>query len=166
MSGKIMRALRSCAQTRWLEERELHRLASCGRLYAYASGEMILHPEDVCLCILQRGRVRLSIRMAQEGEQCGGEATLELATPGVAFGWGKWVDPTHLAVSARATTPVIVARFEMAAQLCESGFATLGLQMILHLYGLLQEGGICPPNVGTFLELEQINLIMRGEQGT
>lgn len=165
MSGKIMQTLRSCAQTRWLEERELRRLASCGRLYAYAPGEMILRPEDVCLCILQRGRVHLSIRMAQEGEQCGGEAMLELATPGVAFGWGKWVDPTRLVASARAITSVVVARFEMTTQPCESSFATLGVQMILHLYGLLQEEGVCPPNVGAFLELSKPVTRIKGEQG-
>ena len=155
MARSIIDALRRCAQTRWLSESELHDLAECGRPCVYAAGETVLDPTDVCLCILLRGRVRLSIHMKRAGGQCGGETTLELMTPGVAFGWGKWVDSARIAISACAVTSVTVVRFEMADRLCTSSFTALGLQMVLHLYGLLQEGGLCPPNVGAFLEMSK-----------
>lgn len=153
MADKVIQAIRSCPQLAWLSQADREALASCGRLCVYEPGQVILQPRDNCLCILQRGRVKLYLDLAQQGERCGGQAVFELATTGTAFGWGSWVHPGCIAVSAQALGTVSVVRFELECRVCGAGFTNVGLCMVHYLYKLLQEGGLCPPNLQAYLRL-------------
>lgn len=153
MSGRIIEALRACPQCRRLNDVERRALASCGRAGVYLPGEVILRPADEDLFILLEGRVALQIQMPAYGQDCGGQAAFELDTRGAAFGWGMWVRPERIIVTARAVTASSVVRFDLGCQPCGADFATLGQDMTLYLYGLLQEGGICPPSIQSYLQL-------------
>lgn len=155
MTGRVIQVIRSCPQLAWLTEADRQALARCGRPRTYAPGQVILQPQDTSLCILTHGRVKLDLAIAQQGERCRGQAVFELSTLGTAFGWGSWVHPERIAVSAMALGSVSVLRFELGCQACDTGFNNLGICMIHYLYKLLQESGLCPPNLQTYLRLFQ-----------
>jgi hypothetical protein len=153
MSGRVIEAVRASPQCRCLSDSERQALASCSRTRVYLPGEVILQPRDTTLCILVQGRVALQLVMPAWGGECGGETVIHLHSPGAAFGWGMWVRPERILVTARAIVPSLVVTFDLRCQPCDADFAKLGQQMVLHLYGLLQEGGICPPSIQSYLQL-------------
>ncbi|MGQ9503071.1 MAG: cyclic nucleotide-binding domain-containing protein [Anaerolineae bacterium] len=153
MSGRVIEAVHACPQCLRLSDTERQALASCGRTEVYLPGEVILNPRDTALYILLEGRVTVQLVMLVHGKECGGETTIELHTRGAAFGWGLWVRPERIAATACAITPSLVVRFDLGCQPCSADFATLGKHMTLYLYGLLQEGGICPPDIQSYLQM-------------
>ena len=94
----MIQTLRTSPLLTPLTEAECMALANCGRIYRYAPGETILQADgqDERMFILRDGRVVLHLLMWTDGGQCGGEATLELASQGKAFGWDAWVRPDHI----------------------------------------------------------------------
>ncbi len=155
MSGEVIQTLRASPLLAPLTEAEYIALANCGRTQEYASGETILQAggQDERMFILRDGRVALHLLMWTDGGECGGEATLELALPGAAFGWATWVRPDRIGVSAHVLEPVSAVVLELNRLEDPLVFLKLSQRMIQRLYGRLQETGLCPPNMHVLLKL-------------
>ncbi len=147
MSGKIIKTLRDSPLLSVLSEAEGAALANCGRIHQYAPGQPILEAGggDERMFILQCGRVALYLGMWPESGQCGGEAHLELATPGAAFGWATWVHPDRILISARALEPTKLVALDLNRLRDSQTFSKVGQQMVQRLYDFLLVGGVCPP---------------------
>jgi CRP-like cAMP-binding protein len=156
MAGRVIQALRHSKLVPSLTEAELRVLANCGRIESFKPGETVIAAggPDERLFVFLEGEVRLVISMWSEGGHCGGEAAFDLTTPGEAFGWAMWVrsDRITVAATARKTTTLV------ALDLNRLGDATTLLKvsqrMVQLLYGRLQEGGVCPPDVQGLLKLQ------------
>lgn len=155
MSGEVIQTLRASPVLAPLTEAERKAVAACGHACEYASGETILQADgkDERMFILCDGQVRLHLVMWTDGGECGGEATLELALPGAAFGWATWVRPDRIGVSAHALEPVSAVALELNRLEDPLVFLKLSQRMIQRLYGRLQETGLCPPNMHVLLKL-------------
>ena len=158
MGGKVIRTLRASPLLASLTEEELGGLASCSRVYMYAPDQVILagDGQDERLFILQHGRVRLRLTMQTEGGQCSGETTRDLTLTGQTFGWGAWVRPEHIIVSALALEPVSLVACDLTRLKDAETFWKLSQQMLKDLYGWLQESGLCPPNLQALLGLSHL----------
>ena len=155
MRGEVIQTLRASPLLAPLTEAEYIALANCGRTQEYASGETILQADgqDERMVILRDGRVALHLLMWTDGGECGGEATLELALPGEAFGWATWVRPDRIEVSAYALEPVSLVGLDLNRLEDSLTFLKVSERMIQNLYGRLQETGLCPPNMRVLLKL-------------
>lgn len=158
MSGAVIQTLRASPLLAPLTEGERVELAACGHACEYASGEAILRADgkDERMFILCDGRVSLHLVMWTDGGECGGEATLELALPGVAFGWAAWMRPDCIGVSAHALEPVSAVALELNRLEDPLVFLKISQRMIQSLYGRLQEAGLCPPNMHMLLKLGHV----------
>ena len=148
---------RSAPLARLLEE-ELIALAAQAESMNYAAGAMILHPDggDERLFVLRHGAVALRIRMLGSGGRCGGEATFTMASAGQAFGWAAWVRADRIAVSACALGPTSLVAVDPRRLRDRHVSLKVGQRMLQVLYGLLQESGLCPPNIGVLLKLGDV----------
>jgi len=155
MSGEVIQTLRASPLLAPLTEAEYVALANCGRIYTYAPGETILQADgqDERMFILRDGRVALHLLMWTDGGECGGEATLELALPGEAFGWATWVRYERIEVSAYALEPVSSVVLDLNRLKGSLTFLKISQRMVQSLYGRLQKTGLCPPNMHVLLKL-------------
>jgi CRP-like cAMP-binding protein len=158
MSGKVIQTLRASPLLTPLTEAEYMALANCGRIYKYSLGETVLQADgqDERMFILRDGRVALHLVMWTDGGQCGGEATLELALPGEAFGWATWVRPDRIAVSAHALEPVSLVVLDLEHLRDSQTFLKVRQRMLQNLYGRLEETSLCPPNMQMLLKLGHV----------
>jgi len=158
MAGNVIQPLHASPLLASLTEAELNALAGCGRVHSYAPGEVILavDGQDERLFVLRRGRVRLRLTMQTEGGQCSGETTRDLTLTGQTFGWGAWVRPEHIIVSALALEPVSLVACDLTRLKDAETFWKLSQQMLKDLYGWLQESGLCPPNLQALLGLSHL----------
>ncbi len=156
--GQIIRTLRASSLLAPLTEVELRALANCGRLYEYAPGQTILGGDsaDEHLFVLRRGRVALHVIMLPNGGQCEGMTTVELSSPGEVFGWGAWLRPDGIMVAAYALEPCSVVRLNLDRLKDAETSWKVSWRMLQKLYGLLQEHGLCPPNMQALLKLGQV----------
>ncbi len=158
MAGRVIQALRSSALARSLTEAELRVLANCGRIESFTPGTPVIHPggRDERLFLLQEGEVRLHLSMSPDGGHCGGEAELRVVVAGETFGWGRWVRPDRIGVEATATTPTTTAVFDLEHLGDAATLLKVSQRMVQLLYGRLQEGGICPPDVQGLLKWQHL----------
>jgi len=158
MSGKVLSVLRASLLATTLSEAELRSLASCGRIYEYSPGQVILEADgqDERLFVLRQGQVALQLTMWSEGGVCGGEAAFELSQPGEPFGWAAWVRPDRIMASAHALGPVKLVALNPGRLKDGQTFWKVRQPMLLRLYARLQESGICPPNVQGLLRLQRL----------
>jgi CRP-like cAMP-binding protein len=153
MSGPVITTLRASPWLKPLTQAELVALAGCSSRRTYQPGQLVLDPRDERVFILRQGRLALHLTMLAEGDHCGGEADYELGTPGDALGWATWVYPDRIIASAVALEAAELVIVDMARVKDTSTFLKLSQRMLQNLYGRLQEGDICPPNVRGFLKL-------------
>jgi CRP-like cAMP-binding protein len=153
--GKVIRTLRASSLLSPLTEAELIALADCGHSDDYASGQSILAADDPdeYLFVLQQGRVALKLSMSPNGGQCEGEAMVELTSPGQVFGWATWIRPDRIRVSVEALEPSSLVALDLHRLQNTQAFLKVGQRMVQGLYGLLQEYGLCPPNLSALLKL-------------
>ncbi len=158
MSGKVIETLRASPLLAALTEAEWMALANWGSVHVYEPGQMILRADgrDERVFILRQGRVALCLVVWTEGGRCGGEARMELSSPGVAFGWAKWIRPDRIAVSAYALEPVSLISLDLDRLKDPEVFWKISQHMLQDLYGRLQEHGLCPPNIRGLLMLEHV----------
>lgn len=158
MAGKVIQTLRVSPPLAVLEEAELAILAGCGRRARYPSGVAILEPDDAgeTMFVLQDGRVELRICMQTEGGRCGGEAEFELDRQGQAFGWSAWVRPDRISVSAVTMTDATLVAVDLDRLNNAPILWKVRQRMLQALYALLQESGLCPPNVQALLRLGHV----------
>jgi CRP-like cAMP-binding protein len=158
MSGRVIQALRSSVLARSFAEAELQVLANCGRIESFAAGDPVIPPggRDERLFLLQEGEVQLKLAMVSDGGQCGGESAFGLTTPGETFGWGRWVRPDRIGVEATAETPTTAAVFDLEHLGDAATLLKVSQRMVQLLYGRLQEGGICPPDVQGLLKWQHL----------
>lgn len=158
MGGKVIQALRASSLAPSLTEAELRALANCGRQTSYAPEETILTADglDERLFVLGVGRVRLTITMWSEGGHCGGETAFDLSTPGEPFGWATWVRSDRIAAKASALQPTTLIALDLERLGDGETFLKVQGRMLQFLYGRLQEGGICPPNIQGMLRLKHL----------
>ena len=158
MGGKVIRALRASKLAPSLTEAELRALANCGRQAVYMAGQAILAADglDERLFVLVEGRAQIAITMWSEGGQCGGDAAFELSAPGEPFGWATWVRSDRIAVAAYALQLTTLIALDLDRLGDAETFLSIQAQMLQHLYGRLQEGGICPPNIQGLLRLKHL----------
>jgi len=158
MSGKVIQTLRISPLARFLSEAELRMLAGCGQIADYAVDQDIVAAEgdDRRLFVLRGGEVELSLRILTETGQCSGEAHATLSSPGEPFGWGAWMRPERVGISARALEAVSVAVFDLDRLGDSETFRKLSLRMLELLYARLQANGLCPPNVQALLKFRRM----------
>lgn len=157
MGGKVIETLCSSpVLTATLTADDFKVLANCGRLCSYRPGEIIAEPENEQVYVLRTGRVLLHVTVFARGGRCGGETDVELDKPGKVFGWGAWVRPDRIAVSALAAENVTVAVLSLKRLQSPESIWRLRSRMLQILYGLLQEHGLCPPNIPALLELGHV----------
>jgi hypothetical protein len=96
-----------------------------------------------------------------ESGQCNGEATPDLDSPGEPFGWSAWMRQDFLTASAFAVEPVSLAAFDLRRLGDTQTFMKVSQRMLQILYGLLQENGLCPPNLQAWLKMKR--LLLAGE---
>lgn len=152
MKSGVIGTLRRSPILAPLEENELRQVAAASRGRELAPGEILFaHGQpDRHFYILQRGRIALQLRMSL-GRRCGGETRILLDRPGQTLGWSALVRAERISASARAieTTSVVVvdlerlARVELALRIYR--------RLVQQLYGLLQETGLCPPDLKSLL---------------
>ena len=155
MGGKVIETLRSSPTLSVFGENELRSLASCGCLEEYPAGATILQPDrdDPRMFVLREGRVALHICMLTGG-RCGGEARFELAARQV-LGWQAWVQSDRISTAAQAVEAVSVAVLDLRRLRDPVILGNVRQRMLQNLYGLLQEGGVCPPNIQLLLRLSE-----------
>ena len=158
MSGQIIQTLRTSPPLAALTEAELAALANCGRIENYSPGQTILKAsgQDERVFILSEGRVMLHLGIWPENGQCGGDATVEIATRGAGFGWTTWVRAERILVSARAAEPTSLVALDLDRLRDSQTLWKVGQQMVQRLYGFLLEGGVCPPNPQGLLRLKRL----------
>ena len=158
MSGKVIRTLRQSDALGVLDETDLGLLSGVGRVFTYSPGQAILKEDgqDERIFVLQYGSLALHLRMFTGGGRCGGEVSLRLASPGQTFGWAAWVRPDRIATSAYAVEAVSLVTLELWRLENSVLLGRVRRRMLLYLYGLLQEGGICPPKIQGLLGLGQV----------
>lgn len=158
MGGKVIQALRASRLAPSLTEAELRALANCGRQASYAPGEKILTADglDERLFVLGEGHVRLTVTMWSEAGHCGGDAMFELSTPGEPFGWAAWVRPDRIAATANALQATSLIALDLERLGDAETYLKVQGRMLQFLYGRLQEGGICPPNIQGMLRLKHL----------
>lgn len=163
MSGKVIQTLRLSPLTATLSEAELRSLANCGRLNTYSQGETILEANDLDerLFLLREGRLVVQVSIWTESGQCGGETKLELASPGSPFGWAAWMREDFITMSAYAAEPVSLVAFDLQRLGDSQTFMKVSQRMLQILYGILQEHGLCPPNIQAWLRIKR--LLQAGE---
>jgi len=156
--GKVIQTLRFSSVLAPLTEAELRELANCGRICFYETSQHIVTVDDRddYMFVLRRGRVALHITMLPAGGQCEGKATVELTTPGEVFGWAAWLQPDGISVTAYALEPCSVVRLNLDHLKDAQISWKVSWRMLQNLYGLLQERGLCPPNVQALLKLGQV----------
>lgn len=153
--GKVIRTLQASSLLAPLTEAELMDLSNCGYIADYTPGQSILTTDDPdeCLFVLQQGRVVLKLSILPNGGQCEGEAMIELTAPGQVFGWTAWIRPDRIKVSAEALEPSSLVALDLHRLQNTQAFLKVGQRMVQGLYGLLQEYGLCPPNLSALLKL-------------
>lgn len=159
MSGSIIETLRrSPILSGVVCGEEFESLANCGARCRYLRGETILDSagHDERMFVLSKGAVRLHIEMQSDGCQCGGDVFIELGIPGECFGWEAWVRPERIAVEAVALEAVSVAALDLHRLRAPKVDWRLRMRMLQILYGLLQEYGLCPPNVAALLAFGEV----------
>lgn len=158
MAGKVIKTLRLSPLATMLSEAELRLLANCGRLKTYSEGETILEASglDERLFLLREGRLAFHLSMWTDSGQCGGEATIELAEPSEPFGWAAWIRLDRLSVSVLALETVSVVELDLRKLGDTQTFMKVSQRMLQLLYALLQECGICPPNVSALLKMKHL----------
>ena len=154
MGGKVIDTLRSSPTLSVFGENELRSLAGCGCLEEYPAGATILEPDrdDARMFVLREGRIALHICMFTGG-RCGGEASFEWAARGQVLGWQAWVQSDRISVAAHAVEAVSVVALDLRRLREPLILANVRQRMLQNLYGLLQEGGVCPPNIQLLLRL-------------
>jgi len=157
MGGKVIDTLRSSPALSVFGENELRSLAGCGCLEEYPAGATILQPDrdDARMFVLRAGRVALNICMCTLGRRCGGEASFEWAARGRVFGWQAWVHSDRISVAAHAVEAVSVVVLDLRRLREPLILANVRQRMLQNLYGLLQEGGVCPQNIQLLLRLSE-----------
>jgi CRP-like cAMP-binding protein len=156
--GTVIQTLRLSSVLAPLTEVELKELANCGRICSYETSQHIVtvNDRDDYMFVLHRGQVALHLIMLPNGGQCEGMTTVELSSPGEVFGWGAWLRPDGIMVAAYALEPCSVVRLNLD-RLKEAEMSwKVSWRMLQNLYGLLQERGLCPPNVQALLKLGQV----------
>lgn len=78
---------------------------------------------------------------------------VELTAPGQVFGWTTWIRPDRIKVSAKALDPSSLVVLDLHRLQNTQAFLKVGQRMVQGLYGLLQEYGLCPPNLSALLNL-------------
>jgi CRP-like cAMP-binding protein len=157
MAGKVIQTLRLSLLATVLSEAELRLLANCGRILTVGRGETILDVSglDERFFLLREGRLSLHLVVWTESGQCGGEAILELASPAEPSGWAAWMRQDFLAVSAFAIEPVSLVAFDLQSLGDTQTFMKVSQRMLQILYGILQEHGLCPPNIQAWLRMKR-----------
>lgn len=163
MTGKVIRSLRLSPLATTLSEAELRLLANCGSLNIYGQGETILDARnpDERLFLLREGRVSLHLSIWTETGRCGGEAIHELVSPGELFGWAGWMHGDFLAVSAYALEPTFLVALDLRRLGDTRTFLKVSQRTLQILYGILQEHGLCPPDIRAWLKMKR--LLLEGE---
>lgn len=159
--GKIIRALRTSSVLLPLTEPELQILANCGCIYEFSPGQQILQADkdDQAVFILVQGRLHLDVTMLPHGGRCEGEAIIEINSPGQVFGWSTWLKPGGIIVTAYALEPCIMVGLNLSRLKNASLFWKIGWRMLQSFYSLLQEYGLCPPNLQAMFKFEQMAAI-------
>ena len=106
--------------------------------------------------MLGEGHVRLTVTMWSEAGHCGGDAMFELSTPGEPFGWAAWVRPDRIAATANALQATSLIALDLERLGDAETYLKVQGRMLQFLYGRLQEGGICPPNIQGMLRLKHL----------
>jgi CRP-like cAMP-binding protein len=158
MAGKVIQTLRHSPLATILSEAELHLLASCGHLKSYRQKDIIFEESglDENLYLLRKGQLSLHLSVWTETGQCGGEAGFKLALPGEAFGWGAWMRHEFLSVSAIALAPLSLVVLDLQRVNDSQSFMKVSQRMLQILYGILQEYGLCPPNIQAWLNMKRL----------
>jgi hypothetical protein len=97
--------------------------------------------------------------MLPHGGRCEGETTIEVNSPGQVFGWSTWLKPGGIIVTAYALEPCVMVGLNMSRLKNAQLFWKVSWRMLQKLYGLLQDHGLCPPNMQAIFKLEQITAI-------
>ena len=149
MPGRVIQGLRGSRLGAVLNDDELHVLARYGRFERREAGEPIAAADgsDERVFVLQDGAVELGISMWSDGGHCGGDANFVLGRPGEPFGWARWVRPDRIAVMARAVEGVTLLALDLQHLSDSAVLLKVSQRMVQLLYGRLQEGGVCPPDV-------------------
>jgi len=163
MAGKVIQTLRLSPLATILSEAELRLLSNCGQILTFGRGETVLDGSglDERFFLLREGRLALHLKVWTDSGQCGGETEFELASPGESFGWAAWMREDFLTVSAYAAEPVSLVAFGLQRLGDTQTFMRVSQRMLQLLYGILQEHGLCPPNIRAWLKMRR--LLMAGE---
>ena len=159
MAGEVIEALGASGITTILTEAEVRALATVGRGVKRQAGLLFdAGAGDGDVYILRRGRVALHISMQTDGSRCGGDVTTLLAAQGDVFGWAAWVRPERIAVTATAmeTTSLVVLALDRLRQ--SPLYWKVSQWMVYRLFALMQEAGLCPPNIQGLLELKDMHV--------
>jgi CRP-like cAMP-binding protein len=161
MAGKVIQTLRVSPLATLLTEAELRLLSNCGRILDFDPGQRILGDtdQDDRIFILRQGQVLLRLTMWSEGERCGGETSFSMDSTGEIFGWGSWIRPDRITLTAEAQSSIRLVALDLDRLGDSQVFFKLTQWMLQGLYRRLQEDGICPPNLQGLLKLKQTFMI-------
>ena len=159
MAGKVIQALRASRVAFALTEAEIRKLAAVGHIREYKPGaDLGADGGARNVYVLRQGHVALHISMQTDGSQCGGDVTLELDADGEVFGWAAWVRPERIAVTACAVAPTSVIVLDLDRLRQSPLYWKVSQWMVYRLFGLVQEAGLCPPNIQGLLELKDMHV--------
>lgn len=152
MKGRVISTLRISSVLAPLEADELRQVAAASRRQELAAGEVLFaHGQpDRHFYILHKGRIALQLRMLA-GERCTGEARTVLDRPGQTLGWSALVRAERISASARALEAASVVAVDLGRLTKVELALKVRCRLVQQLYGLLQEAGICPPDLRALL---------------
>lgn len=152
MKNDLISTLRSSAVLAPLEANELKQVLAASRRQELAAEEMLFAhgQQDPYFYILEKGRIALQLRM-RLGKRCGGEARFVLQQPGQTLGWSALVRVERISTSARILEPASLVAVDLRRLTQWELALKVRRRLVQQLYGLLQEAGICPPDLQAVL---------------
>jgi len=159
MPGRLVETLNASWLASVLTGVEIRTLAAVGALRLYQTGAIPgADEQNRNIYILRQGQVALHISMPTDGGQCGGDVTLHLTARGDVFGWAAWVRPERIAVSAVAEEPTSLVVLDLDRLRQSPLYWKVSQWMVYRLFALMQEAGLCPPNIQGLLELRDMHV--------
>jgi len=156
MESDLISTLRSSTVLAPLEAKELKQVLAASQRQGLAVEEILFAhgQQDTHFYVIEKGRIALQLRM-RLGKRCGGEARLVLQRPGQTLGWSAVVHVERISTSARILEPTSLVAVDLRRLTQVELALKVRRRLVQQLFGLLQELGICPPDLGALLALGQ-----------